>query len=157
MHERGKATRLQLLRAQLCRSVCFEGDSADLRLDKVELSEDEPLWWSSYYLAPNAPLPGWSVLEVPLPGFLQESELLFRSRYQEASDILYVQFRANRGEGLDEFLEQVRQELAAHEPHVLVIDQRRFLGVLDDVPAISHKLLASLASRIRVLDRQYFG
>ena len=40
---------------------------------------------------------------------------------------------------------------------LLVIDQRRFLGVIDDVPAISHKLLASLASRIRDLDRQYFG
>jgi CRP-like cAMP-binding protein len=40
---------------------------------------------------------------------------------------------------------------------LLVIDQRRFLGVLDDVPAITHKLLASLAGRIRELDRQYFG
>lgn len=40
---------------------------------------------------------------------------------------------------------------------LLVIDQRRFLGVLDDVPSISHKLLAALASRIRDLDRQYFG
>ena len=40
---------------------------------------------------------------------------------------------------------------------LLVIDQRRFLGVIDSVPAISHKLLASLASRIRDLDRQYFG
>ncbi len=40
---------------------------------------------------------------------------------------------------------------------LLVIDQRRFLGVLDDVPAISHKLMARLAGRIRDLDRQYFG
>jgi CRP-like cAMP-binding protein len=40
---------------------------------------------------------------------------------------------------------------------LLVIDQRRFLGVLDSVPAITHKLLASLAARIRELDRQYFG
>jgi len=40
---------------------------------------------------------------------------------------------------------------------LLVIDQRRFLGVLDDVPAISHKLMASLAGRIRALDRQYYG
>ena len=30
-------------------------------------------------------------------------------------------------------------------------------GVVDDVPALGHKLLASLASRIRDLDRQYFG
>jgi CRP/FNR family cyclic AMP-dependent transcriptional regulator len=40
---------------------------------------------------------------------------------------------------------------------LLVIDQRRFLGVIDAVPSISHKLLASLAARIRELDRQYFG
>ena len=40
---------------------------------------------------------------------------------------------------------------------LLVIEQRRFLGVLDDVPAISHKLLASLAGSIRELDRQYDG
>jgi CRP-like cAMP-binding protein len=40
---------------------------------------------------------------------------------------------------------------------LLVIEGRRFLGVLDDVPAISHKLLASLSDRIRELDRQYYG
>jgi CRP-like cAMP-binding protein len=39
----------------------------------------------------------------------------------------------------------------------LLLDQRRFLSVIDDVPAIGHKLLASLASKIRELDRQYFG
>ena len=40
---------------------------------------------------------------------------------------------------------------------LLVIDQRRFLGVIDSIPAISHKLMASLAGRIRELDRQYYG
>lgn len=40
---------------------------------------------------------------------------------------------------------------------MLVISQRQFLGVLDQVPALSHKLLATLAGRIRELDRQYFG
>ena len=40
---------------------------------------------------------------------------------------------------------------------LLVIEQRRFLGVLDNVPSISHKLLGALASRIRDLDRQYYG
>lgn len=39
----------------------------------------------------------------------------------------------------------------------LLLSQRTFLGVVDDVPALSHKLLASLATRIRDLDRQYFG
>ena len=40
---------------------------------------------------------------------------------------------------------------------LIVIDQRRFLAVVDSIPAISHKLLASLAGRIRELDRQYYG
>ena len=39
----------------------------------------------------------------------------------------------------------------------LLLSQRTFLGVVDDVPALAHKLLASLASRIRDLDRQYYG
>lgn len=40
---------------------------------------------------------------------------------------------------------------------LLVISQRHFLGVLDDVPALSHKLLGTLASKVRDLDRQYYG
>ena len=40
---------------------------------------------------------------------------------------------------------------------LLVLSQRTFLAVVDDVPALSHKLLASLANRIRELDRQSFG
>ena len=40
---------------------------------------------------------------------------------------------------------------------LLLLSQRHFLGVLDDVPALSHKMLAILAGRIRDLDRQYYG
>lgn len=40
---------------------------------------------------------------------------------------------------------------------LFVIAQRQFLGVLDDVPTLGHKLLATLAGRIRELDRQYYG
>jgi CRP/FNR family transcriptional regulator, cyclic AMP receptor protein len=40
---------------------------------------------------------------------------------------------------------------------LLVISQRHFLAVLDDVPALAHKLLATLAGRIRDFDRQYYG
>jgi CRP-like cAMP-binding protein len=40
---------------------------------------------------------------------------------------------------------------------VFVIDQRSFMAVLDDVPALSHKLLSALAGRIRDFDRQYYG
>lgn len=40
---------------------------------------------------------------------------------------------------------------------LLVIDQRRFLAVIDDIPTLSHKLLRTLAGRIRELDRKNFG
>lgn len=40
---------------------------------------------------------------------------------------------------------------------MLVIDQRHFAGVLDTVPAIAHKLLASLAAKIREFDRASYG
>ena len=40
---------------------------------------------------------------------------------------------------------------------LLVIDQRRFIGVLEDVPSIAHKLMGTLASRIREMDRTYMG
>ena len=43
------------------------------------------------------------------------------------------------------------------EATVLVIDQRHFLGVLDSVPAVAHKLLANLAAKVREFDRQSFG
>ena len=38
-----------------------------------------------------------------------------------------------------------------------VIDQRRVIGVLNDVPTIAHKLMGVLASRIRQMDRTVFG
>lgn len=40
---------------------------------------------------------------------------------------------------------------------LLVIDQRRFLGVVEEIPTIAYKLLGSLAARIRDLDRAYYG
>jgi CRP-like cAMP-binding protein len=40
---------------------------------------------------------------------------------------------------------------------VLVIDQRHFTPILDEVPTLAHKILAGLAGKIRDLDRQYYG
>jgi len=40
---------------------------------------------------------------------------------------------------------------------VLLIGQRHFMAVLDDIPALSHKLLANLAGRIREFDRKNYG
>jgi len=43
------------------------------------------------------------------------------------------------------------------ECELLVIDQRHFRSVLEDVPSLAVKMLAALAARIRDLDRQYYG
>ena len=40
---------------------------------------------------------------------------------------------------------------------VLVIGPREFAALLDDVPSITHKLLKSLASRVRDLDAKTYG
>ena len=40
---------------------------------------------------------------------------------------------------------------------VLVLGPREFSAVLDEVPALAHKLLAALAARIRELDTKVFG
>ena len=47
--------------------------------------------------------------------------------------------------------------IATTPMRVLVLGQREFSGVLDDVPGLAHKLLASLATRIRLLDEQAYG
>ena len=40
---------------------------------------------------------------------------------------------------------------------VLVLGPREFSAVLDEVPALAHKLLAALASMVRELDEKTFG
>lgn len=40
---------------------------------------------------------------------------------------------------------------------VLVLGQREFSGVLDEVPGLAHKLLATLATRVRQLDEQVYA
>ncbi|CAN5481299.1 N/A [soil metagenome] len=40
---------------------------------------------------------------------------------------------------------------------VLVLGQREFAGVIDEVPGLAHKLMASLAARIRDLDNKIFA
>ena len=102
----------------------FADHHADVTIDKVSLTEDEPLWWSHFYLSPGEPLETWSVIDPPLPLFLRDAEKLFRHEYLQDADLLYVQFRANRGDGLQALQEQVRQELKTRTPSTLVIDQR---------------------------------
>lgn len=40
---------------------------------------------------------------------------------------------------------------------LLVIEQRRFQAVLADVPSLTKKLLATLATRLRDIDSKYYG
>jgi CRP/FNR family cyclic AMP-dependent transcriptional regulator len=40
---------------------------------------------------------------------------------------------------------------------LLVIDQRNFIAVLQEVPTMAVKLLATIAGRIRDLDKKYYG
>jgi CRP-like cAMP-binding protein len=40
---------------------------------------------------------------------------------------------------------------------VLVLGPREFSGVLEEVPGLSHKLLAALASKVRELDKTAYG
>ncbi|MCU1352843.1 MAG: cyclic nucleotide-binding protein [Acidimicrobiales bacterium] len=40
---------------------------------------------------------------------------------------------------------------------LLVLTAREFAGVLDEVPGLSHKLMASLAGRVREFDKQLYG
>ena len=46
---------------------------------------------------------------------------------------------------------------AATDMRVLVLGQREFSGVLDEVPGIAHKLLAALAGKVRELDTKAYG
>jgi len=47
--------------------------------------------------------------------------------------------------------------IAQTDLSVLVLGVREFAGILDEVPPISHKLLRSLAGRVRELDAKAFG
>ncbi len=40
---------------------------------------------------------------------------------------------------------------------MFVLEQRHFIGIIDEAPGLAIKLLASLAGRIRDLDRKYYG
>lgn len=47
--------------------------------------------------------------------------------------------------------------VADEQSDVLVLGPREFAAVLDDIPAINHKLLSALAARVRELDSRAYG
>lgn len=47
--------------------------------------------------------------------------------------------------------------IADSEVRLLVITQRALNGAIDNIPAISRKLLKALATRVRELDRAHYG
>jgi CRP-like cAMP-binding protein len=42
--------------------------------------------------------------------------------------------------------------IAATDMTLIVLGQREFAGVIDEVPALAHKLLAAMATRLRDAD-----
>ena len=46
---------------------------------------------------------------------------------------------------------------AESDMNVLVLGQREFSGIIDEVPGLAHKLLSSLASMVRELDNKAYG
>ena len=47
--------------------------------------------------------------------------------------------------------------IADSDLKVLVIGAREFAGIVDEIPSIAHKLMKSLAARIRELDTKAYG
>ena len=47
--------------------------------------------------------------------------------------------------------------IATTDMTVLVIGVREFAGIIDEIPSITHKLLKSLASKVRELDTRAYG
>jgi len=47
--------------------------------------------------------------------------------------------------------------VAATDLKVLVLGAREFAGIVDEIPAIAHKILKALAARIRDLDTKTYG
>ena len=47
--------------------------------------------------------------------------------------------------------------IAATDLTVLVIGTREFSGIVDEIPSIAHKLMRSLAGKVRELDLQAYG
>ncbi len=47
--------------------------------------------------------------------------------------------------------------VAATDLKVLVIGAREFAGIVDDIPTIAHKLMRSLAAKVRELDTKAYG
>jgi CRP/FNR family transcriptional regulator, cyclic AMP receptor protein len=47
--------------------------------------------------------------------------------------------------------------IATSDLTVLVIGVREFAGIVDEIPSITHKLLKSLASKVRELDTKAYG
>jgi CRP-like cAMP-binding protein len=46
---------------------------------------------------------------------------------------------------------------AATDLTTLVIGTREFAGIVDDIPSIAHKLMRSLAAKVRELDTKAYG
>lgn len=99
------------------------------RLEVEQLAEDAPLYWGSTYLYESVPEPEqdpWYSLASrveSLPLYLREPSRQFRLDVLPGNG-LYLQYRANFGDGIGEFEGEVRERARAMRPDYIVIDQR---------------------------------
>lgn len=106
-----------------------DGSLVVRRIEAESLAEEEPLFWPNTYLLSAPPEPEsrtWLGLasRVPeLPLYLQEPQLEFRMADLPQGG-LYVQYRANVGEGIAAFGQSVLRRIMEQTPAYLVLDQR---------------------------------
>jgi hypothetical protein len=106
----------------LRREVMLSADPADPKAPRV---------YSDAFLSPE-PIKGetkdWQpLLSRPAPLFLRDYSNPFHSHFWSNSGVYYVQFRANaneNGHSISAFVSQVKQELAANKPRIIVLDLR---------------------------------
>ena len=107
-----------------------EKDEISEQIPVQPIAEGEPLHWPRTYLFKLAPGDesdtSWARLSQQIdstPVYLEQSEQQFRmAELPEAG--LYVQFRANYGDGIEAFQQRVRARLKERPVSWLVVDQR---------------------------------
>jgi hypothetical protein len=126
-----------------------DGSLLERKLEAEQLAEDAPLYWGSSYLYESVPEseqePWYSLASrvESLPLYLREPARQFRLAELPGNG-LYLQYRANVGDGIGDFDTQVRERAREMRPDYLVIDQRfngggdytKTAGLMMDLPEL---------------------
>lgn len=105
-----------------------DGSLLSTRLPAQPIHEDDPLYWPANYLYATPPQgeDGWVGLTASgesTPFYLTNADALFRAKELPGNGY-YLQFRANRGEGIDRFQKNSRRYIEQAKLDYLVVDQR---------------------------------